>query len=989
MLRNVTNASGKLYFIFFLIFYSNGYAQTQPPLITPALTTRTPLDPTFIGYNATNTTEDGMSIINHNLLTHVGALHGKVYRYPGGGIANWWDWHTGWFLDSSIVPMKHQKQVKKPNTLESLKVFLDSANAEPLFVVNMITSTLADQVAMLKHADSIGLPVKYVELGNEFFLDPTPDDSVAYKVFPTAAIYGSVCTQWIDTIHHYFPQCKIGAVGAFNKTSATRRQTWDESMFTTLKHEDVITYHCYYSAASGDSLIDSLGLPFLSSDLPEMFYRPNEAWDILATEDLSILRPWDQVWITEYNLTDTKRPVEGTWAHGLFLAEYTLMFLNDWRITNLHDFETVGSAVHGSYFDNTKGFNYGGKDGYIPPPHPKPTVAWDLTAGGSVMQLIGKAIENKKYASPLVFDKCPVLTFNYDGEMVTYKTVLGWFLTDDKTADLLVVNVSDSSYKINIKDLFPNGGTQEKYAGDPMEYIASEPELTYTTKKIKAADTLVTLEPYSVLRISGSGIPAPPPPQVSISPKSPVSICQGESVLLKASSGYSEYEWSTGQTTKNITVESSGMYWVRVRNITNGYATADTVMVTVNPLPKSPKIKIDGSKSACQGKPISLDPGDLTGYSLLWNTGATSSLLKVTSSGNYWLTITDEYGCKANSDTQNITIYPLPVITVTPAGPLTVCSGEEETLTANDGYKNYVWSSGKTGKVLKTADAGTYSVTATGDYGCTGTSNAIIISASTLPKPKVILSGPPSYCDGIAPSVLKSSVAGYSYQWEKNGKDISGAIAKTYTPLSSGNYTVKILDAVCQNTSDPLTIIVWKLPKAKISLSGSTNICKGATKLLTASVDVGYNYQWQKNETNISGAILSTYVATSSGNYACLITDGNGCINTSNTITLTSNCREDDSNIINGEFRELSLFPNPAQDLLNIHVSFKQPKEELCLVEIKNFIGVTVSSTAVAFIGDEMDTEIQISPEVSEGIYLVYIKNGEDVYIKKFIVSRK
>ncbi|YCO56670.1 T9SS type B sorting domain-containing protein [Psychroserpens sp. MEBiC05023] len=57
-------------------------------------------------------------------------------------------------------------------------------------------------------------------------------------------------------------------------------------------------------------------------------------------------------------------------------------------------------------------------------------------------------------------------------------------------------------------------------------------------------------------------------PTISIDDK--VAICEGEALELEADAGYDEYLWSTGETTRVITVNEAGNYNV---TITNNYGT--------------------------------------------------------------------------------------------------------------------------------------------------------------------------------------------------------------------------------------------------------------------------------------------------------------------------------------------------------------------------------------------------------------------------------
>ena len=52
------------------------------------------------------------------------------------------------------------------------------------------------------------------------------------------------------------------------------------------------------------------------------------------------------------------------------------------------------------------------------------------------------------------------------------------------------------------------------------------------------------------------------------------SICQGDSVLLDAGAGHTNYLWSTGETTQTIYADASGSYSVTVGNGTPSKVTA-------------------------------------------------------------------------------------------------------------------------------------------------------------------------------------------------------------------------------------------------------------------------------------------------------------------------------------------------------------------------------------------------------------------------------
>ncbi|MFM7990595.1 MAG: hypothetical protein ACKPKO_65870, partial [Candidatus Fonsibacter sp.] len=98
-------------------------------------------------------------------------LYPEILRFPGGTNANHYDWQTGkcipGYCPPSGTPMTIRTDEFKPGVL--------ACNGEGLYVVNMETSNAHYEMDGLRHADSIGLNPKYIELGNEHNLNGSPN----------------------------------------------------------------------------------------------------------------------------------------------------------------------------------------------------------------------------------------------------------------------------------------------------------------------------------------------------------------------------------------------------------------------------------------------------------------------------------------------------------------------------------------------------------------------------------------------------------------------------------------------------------------------------------------------------------------------------------------------------------------------------------------------------------------------------------------------
>src|SRR4029079_12218818 len=117
----------------------------------------------------------------------------------------------------------------------------------------------------------------------------------------------------------------------------------------------------------------------------------------------------------------------------------------------------------------------------------------------------------------------------------------------------------------------------------------------------------------------------------------------------------------------------------------------------------------NGPTTFCQGGTVTLTAYP-AGGTYLWSNGATTRAITVNATGNYGVTVTDANGCK-NATSQAVTVNPLPVVSITPSGPTTLCQGGTVTLTANPAGGTYLWSNGATSRAI--------TVNATGNYGVT------------------------------------------------------------------------------------------------------------------------------------------------------------------------------------------------------------------------------------------------------------------------------
>lgn len=142
-------------------------------------------------------------------------------------------------------------------------------------------------------------------------------------------------------------------------------------------------------------------------------------------------------------------------------------------------------------------------------------------------------------------------------------------------------------------------------------------------------------------------------------------------------------------------------------------------IVSLDMPPTASVLIADGPTTFCTGDSVTLS-GNCGGT---WNTGATTSSITVSTSGDFFVTNTNGCGT-AESNHITITVNPLPICTIT--GVFSLCEGQTTELCSPAGYTSYIWSTGAIVNCITVDTSGTYSVTVTDANGCTSTCSQLV-----------------------------------------------------------------------------------------------------------------------------------------------------------------------------------------------------------------------------------------------------------------------
>jgi hypothetical protein len=441
--------------------------------------------------------------------------------------------------------------------------------------------------------------------------------------------------------------------------------------------------------------------------------------------------------------------------------------------------------------------------------------------------------------------------------------------------------------------------------------------------------------------------PLPTTPIISASGS--LTFCDGGNVVLTSSESNGNL-WSTGETTQSITVNTSGDYFVTVSNLNGCSSNSLPTTVTVNPNPAIPTISANGPLTFCDGGNVVLTSSESNGN--LWSNGTSSQVIMVNFAGSYSLTVTDVNGCSATSDPITVAIYPLPVApTISANGSLTFCEGGNVVLTSSEA-NGILWSNGSVFQVLTIYSSGNYVVDYTDINGCTATSLPTTVTVNSTPIiPTVSANGPITFCAGES-VVLTSS--------ESNGNLWSnGSSAQSITVNSSGIYAVSFTDINgCIANSSLIPVIVNSVPVANVSMLASDTI---------TVFPLGQNYQWINcaNDLPIFGESDINYGVEVNGDYAVIVTNSSGCMDTSSCISVDLPFLNPDAGLV--------IFPNPTTGNFSVSINTDQFVD---VIEIRflNSVGNVISTqTTQASSGVQIINFV--NNQLQAGLYLIVVSD--------------
>ncbi len=409
-------------------------------------------------------------------------------------------------------------------------------------------------------------------------------------------------------------------------------------------------------------------------------------------------------------------------------------------------------------------------------------------------------------------------------------------------------------------------------------------------------------------------------------------ICPGDSSTLRVSRGFSNYEWSTGETDSIIRVGETGSYELTVTD-ENGCTLSISQFVTIADS-INPQANITPARGTNNNGSITLFPtGGFSPYNYQWSTGGSSNRISGLSDGLYFVTITDEEECEAIFEF-NLLFEPDSFFVGTETRPIS-CYG------LNDGFIRLIpqggrqpyqaqWSDGNEDLIRPNLTSGSYEVTVSDSDGEEEVQSFNLVEPDSL-QLNVVPTNPT--CKGFADGEIELMISGGrpQYQLRINGNLLSHSAASN---LLAGAYNIEITDQSGCSLSREVILSEPDLLQANYDAQAPNCFGYENGRIEILNIEGGtapYAAELNEESIDVTGARQLT-----SGAYTLTIRDKNLCL-----------------------WTEEIILPQPQQIEVQVYANKDRISQgEEVILEAQLFPS-SISANQGSWIGDTFDPQIE------------------------------
>ncbi len=412
-------------------------------------------------------------------------------------------------------------------------------------------------------------------------------------------------------------------------------------------------------------------------------------------------------------------------------------------------------------------------------------------------------------------------------------------------------------------------------------------------------------------------------------------FCAQESLLQASANTGINYSWNTGDTTQQITITQSGVYWVsyEINSVCTYDSYTDTFRVYFDTVPRL-QTTYTAKELYCPGDTLILYPAHSGGSDYSWNTGSRANTMPASDTGMYWVDYGVDSICTVNRDSF-IVRYTKEKLRLKIDLDTLVCTEEALDVknVSDDHYHHFDWNMGN-GRQLSGRDiafsypeAGNYLITLYGTYRnvCIDSIKRLITVdvAETLP----LWIDRDSLCIGQSirawTELNPTTVRDVQWQFGADQFHTDGIALLEHAFHEKGVQPVTLL-ARFRACPDMLrTDSVYVAPIPLLLLGPDTSLCFAARTLTLYNhygPNPGDQYTWNTGDTSTAISI------TRPGFYRLQIRNADGCIATE-SIEIRKDCYTDIPNAFspNGDGSNDYFFPQQqlSRGVLSLHLQIR------------------------------------------------------------------
>lgn len=364
-------------------------------------------------------------------------------------------------------------------------------------------------------------------------------------------------------------------------------------------------------------------------------------------------------------------------------------------------------------------------------------------------------------------------------------------------------------------------------------------------------------------------------------------VCEGSSTTIGviSSPSYNEFQWSSGQNTKVITVSQPGTYSLTAKHPVPGSTTekctnTGVVSVSARPNPTLRVASVPPTSCTTLDGQLTVTPSGSGTFSYAWTGTNNAPLPSTTNSlsgvgeGSYTVRVTDEFSCSAMQPTSLSS--PANNLVLTPTISTQLCSlpGSGRVGLTLDGGRfpvSYTWRDAanaliSSASVLTGINSGSYTAAVSDANGCTAVTPPLRVGLD--PTSFADLGPPQDKCAGnsLLLRPVSSTIVGNVYQWS------NGQTTPTLSVTGAGIYSVNVSNPNgCTGTA---SVQINDRPAPAVSLAPEYRLCtpEGQSTTLTAGGVSSLSFVWSRGN-----EVGRTLPVNAVGPYSVRATDPAGC----------------------------------------------------------------------------------------------------------------